>query len=143
MINLRRRIILLALAIGAAAPTLARAGQNTERSAVASAQAAPSSETGELSDSNASRTLSEIISKPRDNVVGYWMTRSGPLDGFRVRSSPSEGVTLIFDNAAIRLRLAEPVATSHVTWTSLDNERLGKPHEHDVELGNNVGQCAV
>jgi hypothetical protein len=38
-----------------------------------------------------------------------------------VRSSLSENVTLIFDNAAIRLRLAEPVATCHVTWTSLDN----------------------
>jgi hypothetical protein len=64
MINLRRRIIPLALAIAAAAPTLARAGQSTERSAVAPAQAAPSSEIVELSDSNVSRTLSEIISKP-------------------------------------------------------------------------------
>jgi hypothetical protein len=78
-------------------------------------------ETGELSDANASRTLSDIIIKRRDKVVGYWMTRTNPLDGFRVQSNPSEGVTLTFDNAAIRLGLAEPVATYHVTWTSLDN----------------------
>ena len=78
-------------------------------------------ETGELSDPEAARTLGDIIIKRRDKVVAYWMTQTNPLDRFSVRSTPAQGTTLTFDNAALRLRLADQMATYHVTWTSLDN----------------------
>jgi hypothetical protein len=77
--------------------------------------------TGELSDPAAARALGDIIIKRRDKVVAYWMTRTNPLDGFRVQSSAADGTTLTFDNAAVRLGLVDSMATYHMTWTSLDN----------------------
>jgi hypothetical protein len=77
--------------------------------------------TGELSDEAAARTLADIIIKRRDKVVAYWLTRTNPLDAFRVHTSAAAGTTLTFDNAAIRLGLAAPMATYHITWTSFDN----------------------
>jgi hypothetical protein len=78
-------------------------------------------DTGELSDATAARSLADIIIKRRNKVVAYWLTRTNPLDGFRVQSSAAAGTVLAFGNAAIRLGLADSMATYHMTWTSLDN----------------------
>jgi hypothetical protein len=81
MINLRRRIILLALAIAAAAPTLARAGQSTERSAVAPAQAGPLSRTVALAAEREAKT-SELIPPQRSFLERklYWFDNQHVLD---------------------------------------------------------------
>jgi hypothetical protein len=77
--------------------------------------------TGELSDAAAARTLGDIIIRRRDKVVAYWMTRTNPIDAFRVQSTAAAGTVLSFDNAAVRLGLAGSMATYHMTWTSFDN----------------------
>ena len=73
--------------------------------------------TGELSDPAAARYLTDVIIKRRDKVVSYWITRTNPLDRFAVE--PAIGGTLTFDNAAIRLRAAQPAASYKVRgWRS-------------------------
>jgi hypothetical protein len=76
--------------------------------------------TGELSDPAAARDLTDVIIRRRDKVVGYWMTRTNPLDNFMVTGTGSS-VALTFDNAALRLRLATPAASYKVQWRALDN----------------------
>jgi hypothetical protein len=76
--------------------------------------------TGELSDPAAARYLTDVIIRRRDKVVAYWMTRTNPLDDFMATGTGS-GVALAFDNAAVRLRLAEPAASYQVQWHALDN----------------------
>jgi hypothetical protein len=77
-------------------------------------------DTGELSDTNAVRQLGDIIIKRRDKVVAYWMTRTNPLDRFRV-SMDNDDPRLLFDNAALRLGLASGAVTYDIDWASLDN----------------------
>ncbi|HEY7190560.1 MAG TPA: hypothetical protein VH436_28610 [Vicinamibacterales bacterium] len=77
-------------------------------------------DTGELSDTNAARQLGDIIIKRRDKVVAYWMTRTNPLDRFRV-SMDNDDPRLLFDNAALRLGLASGAVTYDIDWASLDN----------------------
>jgi hypothetical protein len=77
-------------------------------------------ETGRLSDPEAARYLSDVIIRRRDKVVAYWLTQTNPLDEFDVRRAGS-GAELTFDNAAIRLRLAQPGARYSVRWSGLDN----------------------
>ncbi len=76
--------------------------------------------TGELSDPAAARSLTDVIIRRRDKVVAYWMTRTNPLDNFMVTRAGAE-VALTFENAALRLRLAEPAASYTVQWRALDN----------------------
>jgi hypothetical protein len=76
--------------------------------------------TGELSDPAAARSLTDVIIRRRDKVVAYWMTRTNPLDNFMVTRAGAN-VALTFDNAALRLRLAEPAASYTVQWRALDN----------------------
>jgi hypothetical protein len=77
-------------------------------------------ETGELSDPADSRLLTDVIIKRRDKVVAYWIAQTNPLDRFQVEST-SNGAALTFDNAAIRLRVAQPGATFKAQWLALDN----------------------
>jgi hypothetical protein len=81
MINLRRRIILLALAIGATAPTLAGAGQTTELSAAASATADPLSRTVALAAEREAKT-SELTPPQRSFLERklYWYDNQHVLD---------------------------------------------------------------
>ena len=76
--------------------------------------------TGELSDPDAARYLTDVIIKRRDKVVRCWIVQTNPLDSFEVRRTAT-GVELTFDNAAIRLGVAKPGATYQVRWLSLDN----------------------
>jgi hypothetical protein len=83
--------------------------------------------TGELSSADDARLLGDIIIRRRDKVVAYWLTRTNPLDRFRV-SAAVDGPRLDFDNAAIRLRLTPEPATYDVAWSSLDNV-TGSTHD--------------
>lgn len=76
--------------------------------------------TGRLSDPRAEVYLTDVILKRRDKVVNYWITRTNPLDAFRVDSKGSIR-ELGFENAAIRVKAASPRATYEVSWSKLDN----------------------
>jgi hypothetical protein len=76
-------------------------------------------ETGQLSNPEAARFLTDVIIRRRDKVVAYWISRTNPLDTFAVGRNDA-GLELTFDNAAVRLRLAES-ASYTVRWTALDN----------------------
>jgi hypothetical protein len=77
-------------------------------------------ETGELSDPEAKRILTDIIIKRRDKVVAYWIGQTNPLDSFTVARS-SAGAELAFDNAAIRVQVAQPGASYTARWAAFDN----------------------
>jgi len=77
-------------------------------------------DTGELSDPDAARFLTEVIIRRRDKVVAHWIGQTNPLDGFAVDRT-SAGSELVFDNAAIRVGAAPPGATYAARWTALDN----------------------
>ena len=77
-------------------------------------------DTGELSDADAARYLTDVIVRRRDKVVAYWIGQTNPLDRFEVVRTAT-GAELTFDNAAIRLRVAEPGATYSACWMGLDN----------------------
>jgi hypothetical protein len=76
--------------------------------------------TGQLSNPKAAQYLEDVIIRRRDKVVAYWMTRTNPLDTFVV-TSRADGATLTFDNAAVRLRVAQAGATYKVRWNTFDN----------------------
>ena len=77
-------------------------------------------ETGELSDPAAARYLTDVIIKRRDKVVAYWLAQANPLDSFTVVSTAT-GRELTFDNAATRVRIAQPGVTYKARWASFDN----------------------
>jgi hypothetical protein len=76
--------------------------------------------TGELSDPEAARYLTDVIIRRRDKVVRCWIAQTNPLDTFVVRRTAT-GAELTFDNAAIRLGVAAPVATYRAQWMAFDN----------------------
>jgi len=76
--------------------------------------------TGKLSDPKAEAYLLHVLRKRRDKVVRYWITRTNPLDEFRVTASDA-GWELSFDNAAIRVGAARTGATYSVGWSALHN----------------------
>jgi hypothetical protein len=76
--------------------------------------------TGELSDPEAARYLTDVIIRRRDKVVRCWIAETNPLDAFVVRRTPT-GAELTFDNAAIRLGVADLVATYRAQWMAFDN----------------------
>lgn len=75
---------------------------------------------GRLSDAGAARFLTDVIIRRRDKVVAYWIGQTNPLDGFAA-SRTASGRQLTFDNAAIRVRVAEPGASYETRWFALDN----------------------
>jgi hypothetical protein len=77
-------------------------------------------DTGALSDSESAKQLGDIIIKRRDKVVAYWMTRTNPLDRFRV-TTDNDDPRLHFENAAVRLRLADAPTDYEVAWAAFDN----------------------
>ena len=76
--------------------------------------------TGELSDPAAARYLTDVIIRRRDKVVACWLVQTNPLDRFEV-SQTAMGNELSFDNAAIRLGIADRAASYKVRWLALDN----------------------
>jgi hypothetical protein len=76
--------------------------------------------TGQLSDPAAERYLGDVIIKRRDKVVSYWIARTNPLDRFDARLEGGQTM-LSFENAAVRVKVAQPVASYNVRWAALDN----------------------
>ena len=72
-------------------------------------------DTGELSDPDDAKYLTDVIIKRRDKVVAYWISQTNPLDGFKVIGIRLE-LELAFDNAAIRLRVVQPEVTYRARW---------------------------
>jgi hypothetical protein len=88
---------------------------------------------GRLSNPAAAKYLTDVIIRRRDKVVAYWIARTNPLDHFEVHQAGNQA-ELTFDNAAIRLRAADPGASYRVRWAALDNLRgAGQPIGPEVE----------
>jgi hypothetical protein len=77
-------------------------------------------DTGELSDPDDAKYLTDVIVKRRDKVVAYWISQTNPLDSFALNRNAT-GLELAFDNAAIRLRVVPPGATYKARWLAFDN----------------------
>jgi hypothetical protein len=77
-------------------------------------------ETARLSDPDAANYLADVIIRRRDKVVAHWLTGTNPLDRFEVART-GERVTVAFDHAAIRNRLANRTAKYIVNFSSLNN----------------------
>jgi hypothetical protein len=71
----------------------------------------------QLSDKAASSYLADTIIKRRDKTVRWAITRTNPVDRFQIRGTTQE---LAFDNAAVRLGLAQGVRYT-VRWAPWDN----------------------
>jgi hypothetical protein len=96
--------------------------------------------TGQISDRAAARYLADVIIKRRDKVVSYWITRTNPLDRFAVEPAIG-GALLTFDNAAVRVKAAQPGASYKLRWKALDNlARTARPVGDEVALD---GTCAM
>ncbi len=74
--------------------------------------------TAEISDPEAEAFLIDALIKRRDKCVDYWISRTNPLDRFKVDGSGQE---VTFDNAAIRVGTAQRGATYKVQWAALNN----------------------
>jgi hypothetical protein len=77
-------------------------------------------DTGELSNPEAAKYLTDVIIRRRDKVVAYWIVQTNPLDRFVIDRN-ADGAAIAFDNAAIRVGAATPQASYRVEWASLDN----------------------
>jgi hypothetical protein len=82
-----------------------------------------------------------VIIRRRDKVVACWISQTNPLDRFVVGRT-STGAELTFDNAAIRLRLAQPEATYKARWLALDNT-TGTERAVGEELDINDPRLAI
>jgi hypothetical protein len=90
--------------------------------------------TGELSDPDAARYLTDVIIRRRDKVVAYWIGQTNPLDRFAVQRTPI-GTELTFDNAAVRLNLAKPETTFRAAWLAHDNTAcVGQPVGEEITI---------
>ena len=79
-------------------------------------------ETGELSDPDAARYLTDVVIKRRDKVVAYWIAQTNPLDRFSIeRAATPDSADLHFDNAAVRVGVEPTPAIYKVRWSTLDN----------------------
>jgi hypothetical protein len=88
-------------------------------------------ETGELTDKRAVDWITESIIKRRDQIAHTWLSKSLPLDGFRVESG-----TLVFDDLSSKYHLFQP-HTYEVHWSSYDNDH-GKLQSLENATGWNV-----
>jgi hypothetical protein len=64
----------------------------------------------QLTDPAATEYLNDVIIKRRNKVVAYWITLANPVDEFKVKQN-GDTIQLTFDNAAIRLGVAQPGAS--------------------------------
>jgi hypothetical protein len=90
--------------------------------------------TGELSDPDAARYLTDVIIRRRDKVVAYWISQTNPLDRFAVDRTPT-GAVLTFDNAAVRFDLAKPETSFRAAWLAHDNTAcVGHPVGEEITI---------
>ena len=73
-------------------------------------------ETGEFTDRRAVDWITESIIKRRDQIARTWLSKSLPLDEFRV-----EGGSLVFEDLSSKYHLFQP-RTYEVHWSSYDND---------------------
>ncbi len=73
----------------------------------------------QLTNPNATRFLADVIIKRRNKSVRWGITTTNPLDRFQIRDGqPPE---LMFDNAAVRLRLIQEMPEYEIRWAPFDN----------------------
>jgi hypothetical protein len=93
-------------------------------------------DTGKLSNPDDAKFLTDVIIKRRDKVVAYWIGQTNPLDRFAV-SHTSSGSELTFDNAAIRLGVADSKSTYTARWLEFDNTTgTARPVGDDIDLSH-------
>jgi hypothetical protein len=76
-------------------------------------------EEARLTDSDAARYLTDVIIRRRDKTVRWGITGTNPLDRFEVRSGAAP--ELVFENAAVRLRIVQQTSEYEIHWASFDN----------------------
>jgi hypothetical protein len=76
--------------------------------------------TAKLSDPEAEELLAEILIERRDKTVAWFLTRTNPLDGFRLQQSAA-GRRLLFENVAETVGAAAPRSSFTYRWFRLDN----------------------
>jgi hypothetical protein len=96
---------------------------------------------GRLSDPKAECFLTDVIIRRRDKVVAYWIGQTNPLDRFAVGRT-GEGRELTFDNAAIRLRVAEAGGNYQTTWLAFDNT-TGAEHAIGSDLAHRDARLVI
>jgi len=77
-------------------------------------------EEGRITDPEAEDHLVDLLIRRRDKVVAYWLTRTNPLDEFRLDQGEA-GPVLRFENLAVARGLASPSLTHRYRWYRLDN----------------------
>jgi hypothetical protein len=78
-------------------------------------------EEARLSRTDAARYLADVIIKRRDKTVRWGITRTNPLDRFAIRDGRVPELT--FDNAAVRLQIANQPQQYGIRWAPFDNIR--------------------
>jgi hypothetical protein len=76
--------------------------------------------TGQISDPAAEQYLADTIIKRRDKVIAYWIVQTNPLDELEV-AGDRDGLTLSWENAAVRAGVASASVTYAVQWSTYDN----------------------
>jgi hypothetical protein len=92
----------------------------------------------QLSDKAASSYLADVIIARRDKTVQWAITRTNPVDRFQIRGTTPE---LAFDNAAVRLGLAQGVRYT-VRWAPWDNA-AGTVQATHSEVETTVTRVAI
>jgi hypothetical protein len=76
-------------------------------------------EEARLTNSDAARSLADIIIKRRDKTVRWGITSTNPLDRFDIRDGRAP--ELAFDNAAERLHIVNQQSHYEIRWAPFDN----------------------
>ena len=76
-------------------------------------------EEARLTNSDAARSLADVIIKRRDKTVRWGITSTNPLDRFDIRDGRAP--ELAFDNAAVRLGLVNQRSQYEIRWAPFDN----------------------
>jgi hypothetical protein len=78
----------------------------------------------------------DVIIRRRDKVVACWIGQTNPLHSFAVARTAT-GYELAFDNAAVRLHVAQGGATYKARWTAFDNTaRAERAVGEEIDLAN-------
>jgi hypothetical protein len=76
-------------------------------------------EEARLTNPQAIRYLADVIIKRRDKTVRWGITRTNPLDRFEIRND--DAPQLVFENAAVRLRVVPGAPVYRIEWAPFDN----------------------
>ncbi|MDZ7682724.1 MAG: hypothetical protein U5J63_13675 [Fodinibius sp.] len=73
-------------------------------------------ETGQLSNPEAEKYLTEVLIKRRDKIGRYWFSRINPIDKFKVKKSKGN-IVLLFNDLGVTGKLCKPEET-HYDYTA-------------------------